>query len=117
MSDDQCLQERHAPESACFDCGPANPKGLRVRSFAVSDDEAVADWKPEKHHEAFDDVLAGGVIGTLLDCHMNWTAAWHLMRRAEVESPPCTVTAEYSVALKRPTPTGGEVPVSAPPRA
>jgi acyl-coenzyme A thioesterase PaaI-like protein len=35
---------------------------------------------------------------------MNWTAAWHLMQKAALPSPPCTVTADYSVTLKRPTP-------------
>jgi len=64
----------------------------------------VADWTPEPHHKAFDDVLCGGICGTLLDCHSNWTAAYHLMKAKGLDSPPCTVTAEYSVKLLRPTP-------------
>jgi hypothetical protein len=36
----------------------------------------------EKKYEAFEGVLNGGIIGTLLDCHCNWTAAYHLMKRA-----------------------------------
>ena len=44
--------------------------------------ELVADWQPLPHHAAFDGVLNGGIIGTLLDCHANWTAAMHLMRDA-----------------------------------
>ena len=55
----------------------------------------------------------GGVIGTLLDCHCNWTAAYHLMKRANEDHPPCTVTAEYSIKLLRPTPTGDPVFLSA----
>ncbi|MEM7245553.1 MAG: PaaI family thioesterase [Acidobacteriota bacterium] len=109
MTDELSIQERHAPRNACFGCGPANEKGLGLRSFPVSDEETVAEWTPEKHHEAFDDVLAGGVIGALLDCHMNWTAAWHLMKKHEADGPPCTVTAEYSVQLRRPCPTDGPV--------
>ena len=27
------LQERHAPKNRCFGCGPANEKGLRIKSF------------------------------------------------------------------------------------
>lgn len=50
-------------------------------------------------------MLNGGIIGTLLDCHCNWAAAWHLMRRNDLEHPPCTVTADYAIKLKRPTPT------------
>lgn len=96
------LQERYAPHTACFGCGPANPKGLRIRSFA-SGDEVVAEWTPEAHHEAFPGILNGGIIGALFDCHCNWTAAHHLMRRAGADAPPCTVTADYAVKLMRPT--------------
>lgn len=102
------LQETYAPHNACFGCGPANPRGLHVRSFPRGE-EVVAEWEPEPHHEAFPGVLCGGIIGTLLDCHCNWTAAWHLMRRAGAERPPCTVTADYAITLRRPTPTDGPV--------
>ena len=105
MADEPSLQERYAPGLACFGCGPANEQGLRIRSFARGDDAAVCEWQPQKHHEAYPGMLNGGVIGSLIDCHANWTAAWHLMRRAGAESPPCTVTAKYSVKLLRPTPT------------
>ena len=102
------LQERYAPANACFGCGPANPKGLHVKSVPRGE-VVVAEWRPEPHHEAFPGVLCGGIIGTLLDCHCNWTAAWHLMNRAGVDRPPCTVTADYAIVLKRPTPTDGAV--------
>lgn len=103
-----CLQERYAPANACFGCGPANAKGLHVRSFPQGE-VVVAEWRPEPHHEAFPGVLNGGIIGALLDCHCNWTAAWHLMTRAGVDRPPCTVTADYAIVLKRPTPTDGPI--------
>ncbi len=106
------LQETYAPGNVCFGCGPANPDGLHIRSF-VSGDEIVADWKPEKKYEAFAGVLNGGIIGSLLDCHCNWTAAYHLMKKAGAESVPCTVTAEYSIKLLRPTPTNGEIHLAA----
>jgi acyl-coenzyme A thioesterase PaaI-like protein len=100
----QSLQETYAPNNACFGCGPANPKGLHIRSF-VHGNEVVADWQPAKEHEAFEGMLNGGIIGTLLDCHCNWAATWHLMQQRGAGSPPCTVTAEYSIKLLRPTPT------------
>ena len=98
------LQERYAPANACFGCGPANPKGLHLRS-RVDGEDVVADWTPEPHHEAFPGVLNGGIIGALLDCHSNWTAAYHLMQRAGAATPPCTVTADYAVRMRRPTPS------------
>jgi acyl-coenzyme A thioesterase PaaI-like protein len=50
-------------------------------------------------------MLNGGITGALLDCHSNWAAAWHLMQSSGASTPPCTVTAEFHVKLKRPTPT------------
>lgn len=99
------LQERYAPQTICFGCGPANPAGLHVRSFPGEADELVAEWLPGPQHEAFPGVLNGGIIGTLLDCHCNWTAAYHLMGRLERERPPTTVTADYHITLHRPTPS------------
>jgi acyl-coenzyme A thioesterase PaaI-like protein len=106
------LQRTFAPHNSCFGCGPANPKGLRINSV-VKGDEVVADWTPEFHHEAFPGVLNGGIIGSLLDCHSNWTAAWFLMQKAGADQPPCTVTADYAIKLLRPTPTLGPVHLSA----
>lgn len=106
------LQLKYAPTHSCFGCGPANKKGLRINSI-VRGDEVVADWTPELHHEAFPGVLNGGIIGTLLDCHSNWTAAWHLMNKQGTDQPPCTVTADYTIKLLRPTPMQGVVHLSA----
>lgn len=108
MPETKSLQERYAPENACFGCGPANAEGLRIRSFAKGD-EVVAEWKPEPKYEAFPGVLNGGIIGSLLDCHCNWTAAWFLMNKAGEDRPPCTVTADYAIKLLRPTPTDSSV--------
>jgi acyl-coenzyme A thioesterase PaaI-like protein len=108
------LQDTYAANGTCFGCGPRNEKGLRIKSFA-NGDEVFATWHAEKHHEAFDGALSGGIAGTLLDCHSNWTAAYHLMRRANAPTPPCTVTAEYAVTLLRPPPTNGPIALVARP--
>ncbi len=108
----QSLQDRYAPRNACFGCGPSNEKGLRIKSF-VEGDEVVCTWTPEPHHEAFPGVLNGGIVGALLDCHLNWTAAHHLMQKSGAATPPCTVTAEYAVKLRRPTPTNGPITLRA----
>jgi acyl-coenzyme A thioesterase PaaI-like protein len=110
--DEQSLQEKYAPQLKCFGCGPANELGLRIRSFPRGD-EVICEWRPQKHHEAYPGMLNGGIIGSLIDCHANWTAAWHLMRRAGADAPPCTVTAEYSIKLLRPTPTDSSLLLTA----
>ena len=106
------LQEFFAPKSICFGCGPANTQGLKIKSM-IEGDKVVAVWTPEKHHEAFPNVLNGGIVGALLDCHCNWTAAWHLMNRNSLDHPPCTVTAEYAIKHLAPTPTQGPIRLEA----
>ena len=115
MSEPQCLQERYAPHNTCFGCGPANPKGLHIRSFVSggAHDELVGTWRAEAHHEAFPGMLNGGIAGALLDCHSNWAAAHHLMKARGLETPPCTVTADFHVVLRRPTPTNGDITLRA----
>jgi acyl-coenzyme A thioesterase PaaI-like protein len=88
----EALQERYSPGSICFGCGPANERGLHVRSF-VEGDEVVATWQPEAHHQAFPGMLN----------------AHHLMTKAGLDAPPCTVTADYAIRLKRPTPVDAPV--------
>jgi acyl-coenzyme A thioesterase PaaI-like protein len=100
------LQDRYAPNTRCFGCGPSNPNGLRIKSSIIGD-EGVCEFWPEAHHESFEGAVAGGIIGTLFDCHCNWTAAHHLMESNGLDHPPCTVTAEYSVKFSRPTPSEG----------
>jgi len=107
-----CVQEKYAPGSICYSCGPANSKGLHIRSFenaSLGTSALEATWTPEPHHEAFPGMLNGGIIGSILDCHCNWTAAMHLMRTRNLEAPPCTVTANYKIDLKRPTPSKAQV--------
>lgn len=110
MTSPTALQDRYAPHNRCFGCGPANEKGLRIKSIAVPQEDGsnlyICEWTPEKHHEAFEGVLNGGIIGALLDCHMNWTAIHHLMVKNGLDKAPCCVTAEFKVQLKRPTPIG-----------
>ncbi len=111
----QCIQERWAPHLRCFGCGPANDRGLGLRSFETGGDGTglSATWRPSKCHEAYDGVLNGGIIGTLLDCHSIWTAAIHLMEVRGAETPPVCVTADYHIHLKRPTPTDRDISLSA----
>ncbi len=62
------LQERYFPEMTCFGCGPANERGLRLKSY-VSGDAVVAEFLPWPEHDNGLGYLNGGIIATLLDCH------------------------------------------------
>jgi uncharacterized protein (TIGR00369 family) len=111
----RALQDLYAPSGTCFGCGPKNDRGLHVKSVANEDGTVTATWRAERHHEAYEGALSGGIIGTLMDCHSNWTATYHLMKRSGADAPPCTVTAEYAIKLRRPTPTAGEIQIVARP--
>jgi acyl-coenzyme A thioesterase PaaI-like protein len=109
------LQDRFAPAGRCFGCGPGNPAGLHIGSHPDPSDASalVARFVPEPVHEAFEGVVNGGILGTLVDCHANWTAAWTLMRRRGASRPPTTVTLEYGLRLRRPTPSDRPIDVRA----
>jgi len=100
---EESLQDRYAPNSVCFGCGPANEEGLRIKS-RVDGEEVVCDWIPKPWHHAFDGILNGGITGAILDCHSNWTAVNAMMVRDATEVPPPTVTAEFAVKMLKPIP-------------
>ena len=111
------LQDKFAPQNRCFGCGPANSEGLRLKSHVAANwaigDEVTCDWLPAVQYEAFTGMLNGGIIGALLDCHSNWTAAHQLMRQSGAAQPPCTVTADFHVKLRKPTLSTAPVHLSA----
>lgn len=91
----------------CFGCGPKNDKGLRIRSIPLRytpDAHVVCDFIPTvAHRDAFASVLDGAIVGTLLDCHMSWTAVFHHLQTRDPEHVPRCVTAELKIVLKKPT--------------
>ena len=101
----KAVQDEFAPNSICFGCGPSNKEGLQLKSYR-SNGGLVAEFQCEEKHQAFPGVINGGIIGSLIDCHGNWTAAIAIMDKNDWERPQCTVTAQYEVKLKRPTPFG-----------
>lgn len=105
------VQRKYAPKSICFGCGPANELGLQIDSHRIENGLEL-HFLPNDEHQAFPGVINGGIIGTLLDCHGNWTAAIALMDATGDDEPPCTVTASYSVKLLRPTPDGEQLHIT-----
>ena len=80
-------------------------RGLRIRSYLAGDGTVVATWQARPEHEAFDGYVNGGIVGTLIDCHSNWTAIAALLARRGGDAAPSTVTSELAVQFKRPTPS------------
>ena len=108
----KCVQEENAQKSICYACGPLNKNGLQIKSYRS--DKGLDLWyDPKDEHQAFPGMVNGGIIGTLLDCHGNWAAAIAIMDRDGLDEPSCTVTASYTVNLKRPTPSNSKLVIRA----
>jgi len=101
----KAVQDEYAPNSICFGCGPSNKEGFQIKSYRT-DGGLEMEFDCEEKHQAFPGVINGGVIGSLIDCHGNWTAAIAIMDKNGSDEPQCTVTAQYEVKLNRPTPFG-----------
>jgi len=63
------LQDTYFPQLPCFGCGPANERGLRLKSFVGDDGQIHAEFTPWPEHDNGLGFLNGGIIATLLDCH------------------------------------------------
>jgi acyl-coenzyme A thioesterase PaaI-like protein len=109
------FQDLLDPDSTCFGCGPANPQGFRLKSTWADDRSAVvATYTVEPFHTAgFPNTLQGGVIATLLDCHLCWAVIAHVYaaegREVGDGEPIIYVTAELSLRYLRPTPIDGSL--------
>jgi acyl-coenzyme A thioesterase PaaI-like protein len=107
MSPAQSLQERYFPDLPCFGCGPANEKGLRLRSYPLDDGRITAEFTPWPEHDNGLGYLNGGIIATVLDCHSAAAVTHEAFRRGWPSLPGAAlpyVTAGLEVSYLRPAP-------------
>ena len=77
----------------CFGCSPINPSGLRMKFY--TDEEVVFSWiRVPEHFCGWDSLIHGGILSTMLDEIMSWTAI-HLLRKF-------TMTKSITVDFLRP---------------
>jgi acyl-coenzyme A thioesterase PaaI-like protein len=110
--DDQPLQDRYGAGRYLLRVRSGQPR----RSADKEPGESALQSSPtgrQADHQAFPGVLSSGIIATLLDCHSNWTAAYHLMQTDGLAVPPSIVTADLAIRYVRPTPTDRPVRLSA----
>ena len=101
------LQERYYPDLPCFGCGPANAKGLRLRSYADDDGLVTAQFTPWPEHDNGLGFLNGGIIATVLDCHSAAAVTHEAFSRGWPPLPGAAlpyVTANLEVSYLRPAP-------------
>jgi acyl-coenzyme A thioesterase PaaI-like protein len=59
----------------CFGCGRLNPWGLKLSFFEQPDGDGLwSPWTPLREHEGYGGMAHGGIISTVLDEVMAWTA-------------------------------------------
>jgi acyl-coenzyme A thioesterase PaaI-like protein len=92
----------------CHGCGADNEKGLWIKSY-WDGDEAVCTWQAQPHHcGGSKDIVNGGIIASLIDCHSQNLAIAHAYKNEgrPIGSAPkiSYVTANLNVAYRRPTP-------------
>ena len=99
------IQDSYPDEFAhCYGCGRLNLHGLHIRSF-VEGAEAVAMVTPRAEHVAVPGFVYGGLIASVLDCHMIAAAA--AAAQAAGGGPMRRfVTANLKVDFLKPTPIG-----------
>jgi acyl-coenzyme A thioesterase PaaI-like protein len=109
------IQDRLFPTMTCFGCGPANTRGLRLKSY-LRDGYIDATFVPWPEHDNGLGFLNGGIIATLLDCH----SAAAVLNEAALrgwDAPPGAllpfVTAGIDVRYLRPSPLGSAVELRA----
>jgi acyl-coenzyme A thioesterase PaaI-like protein len=102
---EQSIQERLYPSLTCFGCGHANPRGLKLRSFA-GNGLVSARFTPWPEHDNGVGYLNGGIISTVLDCHSAAVVIDEAHRRGWISDTAALsyVTAGLDVRFLRPTP-------------
>ncbi len=86
----------------CFVCGVNNPNGLKLE-FQGDDDHVWAEFEPQEWMVGYENVIHGGLISTVLDEIVIWTAYQAMGRFA--------VTAELNVRFRHPLHLGDCVTV------
>ena len=113
----RAIQDQFQSNNYCWGCGRDNDRGLQLKSYWLGD-EAVCTYQPEDHHAAGPkNVVNGGIIATLIDCHSACTAmaAAYQAEGREIGTEPLIwcATASLKVTYLRPTPLGGPVALRA----
>lgn len=101
----------------CWGCGKNNKYGLQIKSY-WDGDEAICIWKACSEHMAGPkNVVNGGIIATIIDCHSIWTAiaSAYKQEKREINTKPIIwyVTASLHVDYLKPTFIEGDITLKA----
>ena len=94
------------PENICYGCGD-NPEGLHIKSYWEGE-ESVCKWKSKEKYHGWNNLMNGGVMATLIDCHCMGTAMAHAYKteNRSLDSEPVYryATGTLNIKYLKPTP-------------
>lgn len=114
MSDELSFQDYYDDDySHCYGCGRLNEHGLKIKSY-WDGDESVCRVTPRQYYTGgMKNILYGGLIASLIDCHGAGTAAAAKAREEGIQMAPGLmprfVTASLKIDYLAPTPVGVDV--------
>ena len=105
--------QNYMPENICFGCGIHNEEGLQIKSYWEEED-SVCTWQPEKRYQGWKNLLNGGIIATLIDCHCMCTAmaAAYRLENRELDSQPIYRYATGTLNIRYIRPTSSQYPLT-----
>ncbi|MBU1170426.1 MAG: PaaI family thioesterase [Proteobacteria bacterium] len=109
MNENTCFQDVWMGNT-CYGCGPANHDGMHIKSRWSDDGQfVIAEYLADaKYNSGMPDVMYGGTVASLVDCHSIWTAiafAYKSENRILGSEPLILcVTGKLSITFIKPTP-------------
>ncbi len=102
----------HMPENICFGCGTQHDEGLQIKSYWEGD-ESVCHWSSEKKYQGWPNLLNGGILATIADCHCMGTAMAHAYKseKRSLDSEPVYRYATGTLTIKYLKPTPNNKPI------
>ena len=102
----------HMHANVCFGCGKDNHEGLQIKSY-WDGDTSICKWTSEEKYHGWKNILNGGVLATLIDCHTMCTAAAYAYKLEErsLGSLPDYKYATGTLTVKYLKPTPNDKPI------
>lgn len=100
-------------DNVCFGCGHDNHEGLKIKSHWEGD-TSVCVWESQEKYNGWKDIMNGGIIATIIDCHTMATATMHAYKTENNrawDSLPEYRYATGTLTVKYLLPTPNNVPV------
>jgi acyl-coenzyme A thioesterase PaaI-like protein len=101
------VQQKQPNSKMCFVCGTENSFGLKSSFYELENDELLAIFTPNQHHQGYPGRLHGGIAAAILDETIGRAVMIKYSHNI------WGVTVDFSMRFKQPIPLDGQVRVLA----